>query len=72
MNAALSRAISGPGIALHCINHPFHHQHLSFLLPLRIAAYLSLNVVDGEDLYNSSSWMCDEGLEAQRSQAAYG
>lgn len=32
MNAALSQAISGPRIASCYINHPFHHQHLSFLL----------------------------------------
>ena len=32
MNAALSQAISGPTIASCYINHPFHHQHLSFFL----------------------------------------
>lgn len=32
MNAALSQAISGPRIASCYINHPFHLQHLSFLL----------------------------------------
>lgn len=33
MNAALGQAISRPRIALCYINHPFHHQHLSFPLP---------------------------------------